>query len=117
MFCRLAVFAGSFALEAVEDVCGSEEDERVETSVLETLASLVDNSLLVSRSESATFQKGEEPRFAMLETIREYALERLQSSDEAEEAYRKHARYYVELGETAKLEASNLLGGVSKSRG
>jgi predicted ATPase/DNA-binding XRE family transcriptional regulator len=115
LFRRLAVFAGSFALEAVEDVCGSEEDERVETSVLETLASLVDNSLLVSRSESATFQKGEEPRFAMLETIREYALERLQSSDEAEEAYRKHARYYVELGETAKPEASSLLlGGVSK---
>ncbi len=114
LFRRLAVFAGSFALEAVEDVCGSEEDERGETSVLETLASLVDNSLLMSRSEFATFQKGEEPRFAMLETIREYALERLQSSDEAEEAYRKHARYYVELGETAKPEASNLLGGVSK---
>jgi predicted ATPase/DNA-binding XRE family transcriptional regulator len=114
LFRRLAVFAGGFALEAVEAVCGSEEDERGEISVLETLASLVDNSLLVSPSESATFQKDEEPRFAMLETIREYALERLQSSDEGEEAYRKHACYYVDLGDAAKPEASNLLGGVSK---
>ena len=114
LFRRLAVFAGSFALEAVEDVCGSEEDEHMVSGVLERVASLVDNSLLVSLSESATFQEDEEPRFAMLETIREYALERLTSSDEAEEAYRKHARYYVELGEAAKPEASNLLGGVSK---
>ncbi len=113
LFRRLAVFADSFALEAVEDVCGSEEDERVETSVLETLASLVDNSLLVSLSEAASLQEGEEPRFTMLETIREYALERLTSSDEAEEAYRKHAQYYVELGEAAKPEASNRFG-VSK---
>jgi predicted ATPase/DNA-binding XRE family transcriptional regulator len=113
LFRHLAVFAGSFALEAVEDVCGSEEDEHVVSGVLERVASLVDNSLLVSLSESATFQEDEEPRFAMLETIREYALERLTSSDEAEEAYRKHARYYVELGEAAKPEASNLFG-VSK---
>jgi predicted ATPase/DNA-binding XRE family transcriptional regulator len=108
LFRRLAVFAGSFALEAVEDVCGSEEDEHVVSGVLKRVASLVDNSLLVSLSESATFQEDEEPRFAMLETIREYALERLTSSDEAEEAYRKHARYYVELSEAAKPEASNL---------
>ena len=58
----------------MEAVCGSGTDERVESTVLETLASLVDNSLLLSRSESSTRQEeDEQPRFTMLETIREYA--------------------------------------------
>ena len=54
--------------------CGSEDYDPVESSVLETLASLVDSSLLVSRSESSMRQEeDQEPRFTMLETIREYA--------------------------------------------
>ncbi len=107
LFRRLAVFAGGCSLEAVEDVCGSEEHKRVESSVLEILASLVDNSLLVCRSESSMRQEeDEQPRFTMLETIREYALERLESSGEAEEAQRKHAQYYVALAEAAQPEAS-----------
>jgi predicted ATPase len=91
LFRRLAVFAGGCTLEAGEDVCGSRTDEQVESRVLETVASLVDNSLLVSRSEPSTCQEDEEPRFTMLETIREYALERLTSSGEVEEVQRKHA--------------------------
>jgi predicted ATPase len=107
LFHRLAVFAGGCSLEAAEAICGPDEDERVESSVLETLASLVDNSLLVSRSESLVRQdEDEQPRFTMLETIREYALERLVSNGEAEEAQRKHARYYVELAEVAQPVAS-----------
>ena len=106
LFRRLAVFAGGFTLEAVEDVCGSGAEEQVASNVLETVASLVDNSLLVSLSESSTSQEGEEPRFTMLETIREYALERLTSSDEVEEAQRKHAQYFLALAEAAQLEAS-----------
>src|SRR3712207_4814912 len=71
------------------------------------LASLVDNSLLVSRSESSTRQEeDEQARFTMLETIREYALERLRSSGEAEEVQRKHAQYYVAMAEAAQPEAS-----------
>ena len=46
MFCRLAVFAGSFTLEAVEDVCVYGGVEQMQSNVLETVASLVDNSLL-----------------------------------------------------------------------
>jgi predicted ATPase len=107
LFRRLAVFAGGCTLEAVEDVCGSEAEEQVESSVLEALASLVDNSLLVSLSGSSTFQEeDEEPRFTMLETIREYALERLEASGEVEEAQRKHAHYYLALAEPAQPQAS-----------
>jgi predicted ATPase/DNA-binding XRE family transcriptional regulator len=107
LFRRLAVFAGGCSLEAVEAVCGSEEHKRVESSVLEILASLVDNSLLVCRSESSMSQEeDEQPRFTMLETIREYALERLELSGEVEEVQRKHAQYYVAMAEAAQPEAS-----------
>jgi predicted ATPase len=106
LFRRLAVFAGGSSLEAVEPVCASEEDGPQESSVLETLASLVDNSLLVSLSESSAFQEDEEPRFTMLETIREYALERLESSGEVEEVQRKHAKYYLTLAEATQPQIS-----------
>ena len=106
LFRRFAVFAGGCSLEAIEAVCVSEEDEQAASSVLETVASLVDNSLLVSRSESSTHQEDDEPRFTLLETIREYALERLASSGEVEEVQRKHAQHYLALAEAAQLEAS-----------
>ena len=107
LFRRLAVFAGGCTLEAVEDICASRAGEQPESSVLETLASLVDNSLLMSRSESPTGQEeDDEPRFTMLETIREYALERLTSSGEVEEVQRKYAQYYLALAEAAQPQAS-----------
>jgi predicted ATPase/DNA-binding XRE family transcriptional regulator len=109
LFRRLAVFAGGCTLEAVEAVCGSEEGEQqVTSSTLETLASLVDNSLvLVSPAESSTRQEeDDEPRFTMLETIREYALERLASSGEVAETQRRHAQYYLVLAETAQPRIS-----------
>ncbi|MDQ4129292.1 MAG: helix-turn-helix domain-containing protein, partial [Actinomycetota bacterium] len=104
LFRRLAVFAGGCTLEAVENVCGSEAEEQMASSVLERLASLVDNSLVVSRSDPPACEEDEQPRFTMLETIREYALERLTSCGEAEEARRRHARYFLALAEAARLE-------------
>ena len=112
LFRRLAVVVGGCTLEAAEAVCGSGEDEQVDGSVLETLASLVDNSLLVSRYETPARHEDGEPRFTMLETIREYALERLASSGDAEEAHRKHAQYYLALAEAAQPEVSGRLDGV-----
>jgi predicted ATPase/DNA-binding XRE family transcriptional regulator len=103
LFRRLAVFAGGFTLEAVEAVCRSETDESAQ-SVLEKLASLVDNSLLVSRAEGPGGGEEEEPRFTMLETIREYAAERLRSSGEVEDVRRAHAMYYLGLAEATQPE-------------
>ncbi len=104
MFGRLSVFAGDFSITAVEDLSGSGVDERAPNDVFESLASLVDNSLLAPRPGSSTGREGEEPRFAMLETIREYAAERLQASGEAEEIRRAHARYYLALAEATQPE-------------
>jgi len=105
LFGRLAVFAGGFTLDAAEAVCG--RGLTAEGRVLETLASLVDNSLLVSRVESAAELGGDEPRFAMLETIREHASERLRSGGEAEEMHCAHASYYLALAEAVQPEVSS----------
>jgi predicted ATPase/tetratricopeptide (TPR) repeat protein/DNA-binding XRE family transcriptional regulator len=102
---RLAVFAGGCTLGATEAVCGPGNDEPGMRDTLEMLAVLVDNSLLVSLPGDAGSREGE-PRFTMLETIREYALERLESSGEAGEMRRKHASYYLALSETLQPEAS-----------
>ena len=100
LFRCLAVFAGDFSLEAAEATCGPD----LEGKFLDTLASLVDNSLLVSRAEAAWNGEDGEPRFAMLETIREYAAERLKSSGETEEIHRAHAVYYLALAEATQPE-------------
>jgi predicted ATPase/class 3 adenylate cyclase len=99
LFARLGVFAGGCALEAAEAVCGAEGD--LPLDVLEGLGSLVDESLL--RQEE---QPDGEPRFAMLETVREYALERLAAAGQAEAARRRHAAYYQALAADAEPELS-----------
>ena len=80
LFARLAVFAGGWTLEAAEAVCG-----RDGLDVLETLSSLVDKSLVRPLRRPTG-----EPRFTMLETIREYADELLEASGEAETLRRRH---------------------------
>jgi len=70
-----------------------------QSSVLDGLALLVDNSLL--RREEVV---GGEPRFGMLETIREYALERLEASGEIELLRQRHAEHYLALAEQAEPE-------------
>jgi predicted ATPase/transcriptional regulator with XRE-family HTH domain len=104
-FRRLSVFAGGCTLGAAEVVCRPGTDAPEDGDVLQGLASLVDNSL-VSRSEAPARGENEEPRFTMLETIREYAVERLESSGEAEEMHRAHALYYMSLAEAAQPEVS-----------
>jgi len=90
LFRRLAIFAGGCSLDAAEALCqGGRQSE-----VLDGLESLVDKSLVVQYE-----QQDGAPRFRMLETIREYAMERLAESDEAAEVAREHARIYVALGE------------------
>jgi predicted ATPase/class 3 adenylate cyclase len=92
LFARLSVFSGGCALEAVEAICDAEGDSMVD--ILEGLSSLVDKSIL--RQEE---RLEEEPRFVMLETIREYARERLDVSGNAEDVRRLHAEYFLALAE------------------
>jgi predicted ATPase/class 3 adenylate cyclase len=91
MFNRLSVFVGGRSLEAIEAVC--DPDGELGIDALECVASLIDKSLL--RQEEADGQ----PRFVMLETIHEYARERLESSGEADDLRRRHAGFFLELAE------------------
>src|SRR5437879_154271 len=86
LFRRLSVFVGGCTLEAAEAVCDAKGD--LDLDLLEGMASMVDKSL-VQQIEHA---KGE-PRFVMLETIREYALEKLKASGEVALTKRAHAAY------------------------
>ncbi|MDP9359299.1 MAG: LuxR C-terminal-related transcriptional regulator [Chloroflexota bacterium] len=94
LFRRLAVFVGGFDLEAAEVVISAPDDPHID--VLEGIASLVDKSML-RRAE----RPGDEPRFAMLETIREFAWERLEEAGEAETRRAAHARSCLSLAEQA----------------
>ena len=95
LFRRLAVFVGGCTLEAAEAVCTAQGDLLID--VLEAVAALVDKSLL--RQET---QADGQPRLLMLETIREYALERLATSGEAEAVQRQHAIFFLRFSEEAE---------------
>src|SRR5207237_4442920 len=84
LFRRLAVFIGGWTLEAAEAVCDAPQDLGID--LLDGVESLVDKSL-ARRIDG----RGAEPRFAMLETIREYALERLADAGEKPSSQRAHA--------------------------
>ena len=99
LFRRLAVFVGAWTLEAAEGVCTAYGDLGVD--VVEGLTTLVEQSLLQQPPEDIRVQDGE-PRFRMLETLREYALEQLVASGEAALLYRRHAGYYLRLVEAAE---------------
>lgn len=96
LFGRLSVFAGGCTLEAAEAVCDTEE---LAEEALDVLASLMDKSLLY-RTEA----EDGEVRFRMLETIREYALERLEADGGGEEIRCAHATHYLALAEEAEPE-------------
>ncbi len=95
LFRRLAVFVGGCTLEAAEAVYTAQGDLLID--VLEAVAALVDKSLL--RQET---QADGQPRLLMLETIREYALERLAASGEAEAVQRQHAIFFLRFSEEAE---------------
>jgi len=119
LFCQLGVWVGGGALEAVEAICAEKAEgkkpkgEALATSapfeILDLLTRLVNQSLVTIEHESLTG----EPRFTLLESLREYALERLKTRPEAEALRRRHANYYlaraemmVSLSVEAQLETS-----------
>jgi predicted ATPase/predicted negative regulator of RcsB-dependent stress response len=91
LFREAAVFSGGASLEAVEKVCACAGEE--ETVVLDTLSALVAKSLLARESGAA------EPRFSMMETIREFGLELLGKTGGTEALRDAHARYYAQRAE------------------
>ncbi|MGD0471783.1 MAG: tetratricopeptide repeat protein [Candidatus Velthaea sp.] len=99
LFRRFSVFIGGCTLEAAEAVCNTASDLGVD--LFDGLASLVDKNLVqrVDRSNS-------EARFTMLETIREYALERLVSSGEESRTRRAHAAYCLVLAQEGNPDLS-----------
>ncbi len=118
LFSRLAIFRNGFTREAVTAVLRTEpKGLSVETqhSVLSTqssvlltlLTALVDKSLVryESSSERAAANAAATPRFVMLEPIREYALERLTASPDAEDIRRRHALYFTALAEAALAQS------------
>ncbi len=86
LFRRLAVFAGGFDLEAAVAVCAGGDVQRFQ--VLDQLTLLVDKSLVVAENA------GERTRYRMLETIRQYALEKLGESGEADAVRTRHRDHY-----------------------
>jgi predicted ATPase/class 3 adenylate cyclase len=113
LFARLGVFVGGFTLDAVQAVCAESSMKDVEGrqtsiddtfphasfSVLPSFAALVDHSLV-------RLLPGEEamPRYGMLETVREFARERLSARGEFQSLQRRHAEYFLALAERAEPE-------------
>jgi tetratricopeptide (TPR) repeat protein len=94
LFTRLSVFAGGWTLEAAEQVC---------SATLDQLASLIDNSLVRHNGN----------RYSMLETIREYTLERLRDSGELEAVERRHAAWYIRYVRNHRASAVRQAVGVT----
>jgi len=97
LFRRLGVFAGGFTVEAARSVCDPQEDLGVDT--LEGLEALLDNALIRRRDGN----RGE-VRFDMLQTIREFGLERLGEDVVAKSIARRHAEYFLAVAEKAEPE-------------
>jgi len=96
-FARLAIFRGGSTLEAIVQLCPQGQD--LTRDPIDVLNALVEKNLVYPRQGS-----GGEQRFWMLETIHEYAAERLAESNEAESLRARHADYYTRLVETAAEE-------------
>ena len=123
LFRRLAVFFGGFDLDAAQAVGGSESMQRFQ--VLDQLTLLVDKSLV------ATENAGDRTRYRMLETVRQYALEKLAESGEADAVRTRHRDYYAAMAapldvpthsdheprlEQAEIEIDNLRAAFAWSR-
>ncbi len=101
LFRRLGVFAGGFTLDAAEGVCAGEELDQA--LVLDLLTRLVDKSLIIVDSGPSA-----EARYRLLETVRQYALNKLMESGETEAVRTRHRNFFLDFAERAepKLQGS-----------
>jgi predicted ATPase len=100
LLCRLAVFAGGFGLEAAEDICA--EDPLRRSEAVAVLGRLIDKSLVHAEEGS------EDRRYRLLETVRQYAVERLEEAGERAGLERRHRDWYVALAESDPTPAGDL---------
>lgn len=94
LLCCLSVFAGGWTLEAAEAVCAGADIEDWE--VLDLLTSLVDKSLVVFEEREA------QVRYRLLETVRQYAQDRLRESQEGDAVLSRHREHFLVLSEMAE---------------
>ncbi len=111
LFRRLAVFVGGFTLDAAESVRRETRDVSRENeepthdsrlSSLDLVSSLVDQSLLQQVEPSDGGLDSGQPRYAMLETVREFGLEQLAAFGDEDEAREGHSRYFLDLAEASE---------------
>jgi tetratricopeptide (TPR) repeat protein len=108
LFCRLAVFSGGWNLEAAEQVCGGDSGDLVDaTLVLDLLTSLTDKSLVLAEERSGT------TRYRLLETVRQYARDRLLDSGDVGTWRDRHLAYFLAV---AKAAEPHLSGADQKAR-
>ncbi|NJC99004.1 MAG: hypothetical protein C3F07_04270 [Anaerolineales bacterium] len=91
LLAQLSVFTGDFSLEAVESVCTTREGSKI--NALDLLTALVDHSLV------NVVEKNQESRYELLETVRQFALEKLSASDKLKITQDGHLAFYVDLAE------------------
>ncbi|HEX8218844.1 MAG TPA: tetratricopeptide repeat protein [Chloroflexia bacterium] len=99
LYRRLGVFVGGCTTAAAQAVCNARDDLGID--VADGLLSLLDKNLLKRQDVAGG---AEEPRYVMLETIREYALERLEESGERDKVKEWHAEYYLALARAAESQ-------------
>ena len=92
LFDRLSVFAGSFTVDVAEAVCAGDGFEKAD--VYDVLGHLIRTSLVVRAATT-----GPVATYRLLDTLRDYGLERLQERADARRAHQRHARYFIELAE------------------
>jgi len=98
LLARLGVFAGSFSLQAADAIGADSPGQDQAGPVMDTLGALVDSNLVQGQTA------GDEPRFSMLETIREYALDRQREGSDWAQAHDRHAAYFQALAESAAAD-------------
>jgi len=97
LYTRLGVFVGGFDISAVEEVCA--DDQLLKESILDLLSRLVDRSMVyISKCRDQSI------RYALLETLRQFAQQLLQSADEKDDIRNRHLQYYLKLAEESYAE-------------
>jgi predicted ATPase/DNA-binding SARP family transcriptional activator len=104
LFYRLSVFAGGWTLEAVEAVCAGAGVEQED--ILDLLSRLVDKSLVIMQ------EHGAKARYRLLETVRQYASEKVTEAGEAEQLHNRHVAFFLALAEKGESKLQSAEQGV-----